>query len=287
MSMVFFRDRFLDSSQLKIGLSNRALRYGDGCFESIRISNGSPVFWKRHNERLNSSLKFLAIDFDLDQRIICNWIFELLKRNQVVNGTLRIQVFRDGGGKYTPETNQGCLLMECSSDGFSMYPQPVQEKSAFVFDRIRLPKHVFGNYKALNKSIHIAAAVEAKNVGVKEAIILNTDGNATEGISSNIFALHNGTIITPSLSDGCLAGTIRSAILDGLLGKQWTVLEGSLTMDALNQYEEIWVTNAITGISVIKRLENKFFGSIQAGKAQDILSLAALNSCSDFQENLT
>jgi hypothetical protein len=38
---------------------------------------------------------------------------------------------------------------------------------------------------------------------------------------------------------------------------------------------------------VIKRLENKFFGSIQAGKAQDILSLAALNSCSDFQENLT
>ena len=287
MSTVFFRNKHIKAQDLKISHGNRAMRYGDGCFESIRVIDGCPVFWTNHYQRLINTIEYLGIDFDYEQRELCNWISELLTHNKVTNGGLRIQLFRDGGGKYFPETNKGCLLMECSEDGVLGYPAPVLENEAHVFDRIRLPEHEFGNYKALNKSIHIAAAVEARQKGMQEAIILNTAENIAEAVSSNLFILKDGILKTPKLADGCLNGIIRGIIIDSTLSNIKEVREESFGMEELLRSDEIWASNAGSGISVISQIGKATFNAKTANMAQVELCAAALNSCLGFRENLT
>ena len=283
MSTVFFRNKHIKAQDLKISHGNRAMRYGDGCFESIRVIDGCPVFWTNHYQRLINTIEYLGIDFDYEQRELCNWISELLTHNKVTNGGLRIQVFRDGGGKYYNDFKN--FEFEIISN-FSI-TAPVLENEAHVFDRIQLPEHEFGNYKALNKSIHIAAAVEARQKGMQEAIILNTAENIAEAVSSNLFILKDGILKTPKLADGCLNGIIRGIIIDSTLSNIKEVREESFGMEELLRSDEIWASNAGSGISVISQIGKATFNAKTANMAQVELCAAALNSCLGFRENLT
>lgn len=287
MSTVFFRDKIIPKAEVQIALNNRAFRYGDGCFETIRIMNGIPVFWSHHMARLRETLDFIAIELSISQSQLCQITRSILLDNEVDAGILRIQVFREGEGKYFPESNEGCVLIECNQDDHKQYPISVIKKEAFVFNRISLPMHVLGIHKVLNKSIYIAAAVEAKRKSYDEAIILNTNGNVVECISSNIFMLKGNQLMTPPLTEGCLAGVIRSILIENLINDDIEIRQIPITMSDVWQADEIWTTNAATGISVINKIGEIQFGAVIADEFQKRLIEFAINSYSDFQESLT
>ncbi len=50
--------------------------------------------------------------------------------------------------------------------------------------------------------------------GADEAILLNHQGNVTEGSTDNIFILKNEVIMTPPVSDGALQGITREVLFE-------------------------------------------------------------------------
>ena len=85
--------------------ANRAFRYGDGFFETIRLHRGQPLFWNDHEERIHSSLKILG--FSADCSNLKNEVELLAQRNNIISGRARATFFRDDGGYYKPDSGKG------------------------------------------------------------------------------------------------------------------------------------------------------------------------------------
>lgn len=286
MSISCLNGVFVEQTELCFPSANRAFRYGDGCFETLRIMNGVPVFWKYHFERLTSTLDLLSIDLMESESALKHLIQTLLSKNGISwGGALRISVFRSGQGKYFPLTNKAEVLLECFPLEQAHYGSP-QFKKAILYEGLKLPIHELGNHKIISKTIHINAAIRAQKTGCNEALLLNTNNEVAEAVSSNVYVAIKGDVFTPKLDSGCLNGTIRNVLLTNNESMGLRIIEKEITLSDAGLADEIWTTNSITGIAVLESWCDRKLGCDMARKAQRNLTNLALSSIQDFQENL-
>src|SRR5690606_28762830 len=79
--------------------------------------------------------------------------------------------------------------------------------------------------------------------GLDELVFLNERGELTEGSFTNLFIERNGTLVTPSLSSGLLAGTLRAELL-----ANGTAHEAVLTLADLEAADAIYLGNSVRGL---------------------------------------
>src|SRR5262249_9052616 len=101
MAFVIINNRLLPGSEATISIQDRGFKFGDGLFETLRVHRGVPYQFAMHLARLHSGLTALRIDADLtDIPAQCR---ELLRKNAVEDGLLRIQITRGSGSRgYLP-----------------------------------------------------------------------------------------------------------------------------------------------------------------------------------------
>jgi branched-chain amino acid aminotransferase len=285
MSVVYFQDRLCDIDEVRINPANRAFKFSDGCFEAVKVYKGKPLFWNFHYARLKEALDVLTIRSTFDNEQLKSIVTELIDANsKIESGMLRVMVYRSGGGKYIPESNDSEMYIEYSATSYHVYPHPVIEKRAILYDEIRLPKHFLGNHKMLNKSIHVQAGIFAERHGYNEALLVNQEGTIAEAISSSLFILKDDHIQTPPLSAGGLNGTIRKAMFQLSENLSTPIIEMEIYPEALDDAMEIWTTNASTGISAVSFYKNRTYGTEMANQVQKKLIESAINSAQDFLE---
>ena len=113
--MINYNGAILSKEEMKLTYDNRAFKYGDSIFETIKIKNGRVVFWEEHYFRLMASMRMLRMEIPLSFTLefLQEEILKTTKEfeNQ---GLLRVRlsVFRKDGGFYTPETNEVDFLIE-------------------------------------------------------------------------------------------------------------------------------------------------------------------------------
>src|SRR5258708_26518830 len=97
-----------------ITVNNRAFKYGDGLFESMRMMKGQLKFADLHADRLQRGMKALKIEeySQMDSWFLKEKADELSRRNKSRNGRLRLTVYRDAGGLYTPSQNKMAYCLE-------------------------------------------------------------------------------------------------------------------------------------------------------------------------------
>ena len=102
--------------------------------------------------------------------------------------------------------------------------------------------------KTANYLTSLLALREARAAGCDEALLLNRFGHVAEGATSNLFAVRGQVLLTPPLADGPLPGVTREAILEcaALLGQR--AEERPLTLAALAEADEVFLTNSVAGI---------------------------------------
>lgn len=287
MAVIFHKGKFYHHEEVPMSPRNRAFRYADGCFEAIRIAHNAPVFWSQHFNRLSSTLELMMIELDMTEQELKALIIEMIDRNELNAGAiLRMVVYRAGSGKYFPTTNKAAIYMELIPLLQHTYPEPPMESNAMFYDRLPLPAHPLGNHKLLNKTIHVNAAVLAQKEGCNEALLINDRGEVAEAISSNVWVFNDQTLVTPPLASGCLNGTLRKVVLEHAEDFKLQVLEASVTKEKVMAADEVWTTNAGSGITAIKRLGGRTFGSAMAAHVQAHLNQLAVNSTVGFRENL-
>lgn len=251
--------KLLQKDAAILSVANRAFRYGDALFETVKCVNGLPLFLEAHLQRLYSGMEILEYTWNdqLLKTVLNEEIKRLLVRNRLKEGArLRITVFRNDGGFYTPETNEVSVLLETTPD-IDSYQLNESGLSIGVFDEIFKPIHAFNGLKSANALLFVKAGLAKTRKQVDDLIILNSKGLVCETISSNIFMIIHKRLITPPLSEGCLPGIMRQNILALAPKLGLEVLETPVGVNALDQAEEVFVSNAIHGVQWIKGFENK------------------------------
>ena len=96
---------------------------------------------------------------------------------------------------------------------------------------------------------------------MNEAIILNSDSFLCETTSSNIFAVLENVIYTPSLSSGCVEGIIRKILIDNAEDWGFTIEEKEMKTFQLVKAQEVFLTNSIIGIQWVSIYKNKTYSN--------------------------
>src|ERR1700752_4926257 len=98
-----------------ISFNNRAFRYGDSLFESIRFSNGKLMFLSDHIKRIKLGMTTLRMNVpaEFNTSNLELLMLHLIRENNIKSDArIRLTVFRNEGGFYTPEVNDISFLIE-------------------------------------------------------------------------------------------------------------------------------------------------------------------------------
>lgn len=114
--------------------------------------------------------------------------------------------------------------------------------------------------KALSYLELAQARREAEAAGADEAILLNTRGRLAEASAANVFLVKGQSLVTPSLSEGCLPGIVRSQVLKLAPGLGLEPKERAVGPDELARADEVFITNSRIGVVPLVELDGRPLG---------------------------
>lgn len=241
--------------------SNRAFRYGDALFESIRLCNNRIVFLRDHVMRIKLGMTVLRMNVpaEFTYENIQEFIINLLKHNShAPNARIRLTVFRNEGGYYEPKTNDISFLIESEE---LPGPYELNQKGLWVdiFGDIKKPINKLSNIKSANSLLYVMAALGKQSMKLDDCFIINEHGNICESISANIFIVKNGTIYTSPLTEGCVAGIMRKQVMNLATQNKILTFESPITVNTLMNGDEVFLSSSIRGIQWVGQFKQKFY----------------------------
>lgn len=251
--MINWNGEIISSQTGVFGETNRAFRYGDGLFETIRTYGEKIYFWEDHYFRLMASMRILRMEIPMSftMEFLEEEIRKLLTAKELNHGAARIRltVYRDDGGLYTPSTNSISYVIsgEDLADAFYVFdPEPYKVE---LFKEHYSNSGLLTSLKTNNRILNVVGSIYAAETDSDNLILLNHQKKVIEGLSGNIFMVSGETLITPPIEDGCLNGIIRKKILEICRkSEEYQAEERSISPFELVQADEVFFTNAITGI---------------------------------------
>ena len=232
--------------------NNRGFCYGDGIFETMHAFGTEIQFVDAHFERLYKGLKTLKIEVSetIAQQKIVREIVRLLNIEKLFNGVrLRLAVYRNSEGFYSPKQNLPAYIIACSSLENGHFELNHKGQSIDIFKEITKPVNSFSSFKTANSLVNTMAGIWTKEHGLDDCLILNDKGQIIEGFHSNLFIVKDNQIYTPSLILGCVNGIMRNQVLYAAQELGFATNENiQVSESALLDADEIFLTNAIEGI---------------------------------------
>ena len=249
---VFFEDKIIAADQVKLSLTNRSFRYGDGLFETIRMFNYKLPYLDKHLTRLEQGCTVLGLVLEDDfRKNILDCLIKLAEKNNTPNARLRLMVYRKGGGLYTPDINNASVFIECKKLETASFVWNEKGLNLGIYREMKIQPSIISPYKTNNCLPYILAAIYKKKNNLDECLLLNENNAIADSISSNVFIVKDNQVITPKISDGGVAGTMRSILIEILKKENQLVREQSITENDLLEADEIFLTNAIRGIQPV------------------------------------
>jgi branched-chain amino acid aminotransferase len=267
MEFIVVNGNFIEKNKAALALDDHSYRYGDGLFETMKIANGNILLEEYHFKRLFSGLKTLKIKTPalFTRQKIDEQVKRLCKKNNYEESArVRLSVSRGSGGLYDCD-NKFSYLIEC----WQLEQNDFNENGLVIdiFPDARKSIDIFSNLKSANYLPYVMAALWAKENKLNDALILNQHERICDATIANVFWVKDGKIFTPSLNEGCVAGVMRKKILElTIRNSGFLLLESVLTEDILFQADEVFLTNAITGIRWVKECRRKTYSNTISSK---------------------
>jgi branched-subunit amino acid aminotransferase/4-amino-4-deoxychorismate lyase len=262
-----------------VAFNNRAFRYGDALFETIRFCNNRIMFLRDHLLRLKLGMTVLRMNVpaEFNSENIQELTTQLLKHNShAPNARIRLTIFRNEGGHYIPETNDISFLIE-SEEVQGMYELNQKGLWVDIYGDIKKPVNKLSNIKSANALIYVMAGLAKQSMKLDDCFLINELGNICESISANIFIVKNGTIYTAPLTEGCVAGIVRKQVMNLATQNKILTFESPITVNTLMNGDEVFLTSSIKGIQWVGQFKQKYYTNKMAQFFTDKLNQLAGN----------
>jgi branched-subunit amino acid aminotransferase/4-amino-4-deoxychorismate lyase len=261
---IIYKGNYLDAGATIVTAENRGLRYGDGCFETMKVINGKIALKELHFERLFSSIDILGFDLpkNFNAAEIEEQVISLSKKNgHATYGRVRLNVFRGNGGLYDPENHFPNYIIETWDIEKSI--GDINE-NGLVIDIYRDARKAADNFSHIKSNSflpYVMAANWAKKNQLNDALLLNSFSRLADSTIANIFLVSDGVIKTPAISEGCIAGVMRKYLVKCCRNEGIPVEETGITPGELQNASEVFLTNAIRGIRWVKQIGDSGYRS--------------------------
>jgi branched-chain amino acid aminotransferase len=259
----YFNGRFVPEREVLVPFRDRGFKYGDAVFDTTRTFGHRVFKLREHIERLYRSLRYLRIDPGLTQESMASITEEVVRQNLPLLEpdedywvTQRVSRGLDASSRDVWAQEGATVIVEC-------VPLPLRERASLYRDGIRVmtpsvrrtpPEALSPRVKTHNYLNLIAGGLEvsAQDPGAW-AVLLDTSGNLAEGLGSNIFLVHDRTLLTPR-EQTVLSGISRETVIALAKEAGLSVVERDLDLyDAYNAHE-VFLTSTSLCIGGVRSL---------------------------------
>ena len=222
---------------------DRGLTLGDGLFETLLAVEGGLAHAALHFRRLAASAAALGLPPPPEANRLEAVARETLARNRLDRGRAAVRLTLTAGrsarGLARDPSAAGRLLVTASPAPEAGTPV----RLATVSVR-RNPASPASRHKTLSYIDSVMALRQAHEAGADEAVMFNTRGRPACAAAANLVFRIDGEMVTPPLSEGVLAGTTRTRLLEALP----EMVERRLTRAEARKADALVLTNALRGI---------------------------------------
>ena len=243
---LFLGTRLVEEAEAAVSPFDRGFTLGDGLFETVRVKGGRVLRVEAHLARLATGAKVLGML--LPSLNLSEALSRTAEANGLSEGVLRLTLTRGTGprGVLPPAEPKPTLVITAAP----LSPPLPPARLVIAQGTRRNDRSPLAQVKSLNYLDGILARQEAARRGADDAILLNTRDGVAETSIANLFAVIDGALVTPPLSEGVLPGVMRANVIAA------GALERPLTADDLASAEEILLTSAL-GIRSVATLEGR------------------------------
>ena len=292
LETAYFRNQFMPFQEANLSIATHALHYGTSAFGGLRgipdpkQPNQILLFrLDRHCKRLSQSARML--NFDLSAEKIQTTIEAFVKKNRPQKSFyIRPLVFTSDVGIAPRLHNiEKDFLIYGIELGDYLSPEGVSCRfSSWCRQEDRslpLRGKIGGAY--ITSSLAKTEAVES---GFDEAILMNSQGKVSEASGMNIFAVRDGTLITPGPDQDILEGITRASVIQIAKGMGIEVIERPVDKSELLIADEVFLTGTAAKVTPIKRLENYKLSSDRpiTNQLRDKITAITENRDSDYKD---
>ncbi len=270
---IWFDGKLVRWEEATVHVTAHVLHYGSSAFEGIRCyetANGSAIFrLEPHVRRLFNSCKIGRIDVPWSQQQLTDAILDTVSHNGQPSCYIRPLIFRgsevlgvDGRkcptqvaiiswnwGKYLGADAIDAGVDVCVSSWRRMAPDTAASLAK-----------IGGQY--VNSQF---AKMEAVELGFSEAIVLDINGNVSEGSGENIFVISDGVIYTTPIGSSILSGITRDSAATIARDLGYEVREQTISRDMLYIADEIFFTGTAAEVTPIRSIDRITIGKGSRG----------------------
>lgn len=234
-----------------IAADDRGLQYGDGLFETALLSDGRVRFLDDHLERLFRGCARLGIQVP-DRGALLK---EISQVSAVANrGVLKIIVSRGAAGRgYRPPVAATATRI-VALHALRELPQHAL-KLRWCETRLGRNARLAG-LKHLNRLEQVLAQREWQEGEFDEGLMMDTEGELVCATAGNVFAVRDGTLITPDLRFCGVQGVMRAQVIKAAAKLSIPVSEEPLWPHDVQAASEVFITNAVRGIRSATSLDS-------------------------------
>ncbi len=258
LTTVCFNGEIVEARRVPLEPFSRALRWGDGLFETIRVRAGVPEFLADHIGRIRSSAAALGFPVPRFEDLY-DMAYRFLRASSLEQGALRMMLTRSDAGRLWPcgDPDPEPVVLLSGSEGVPYPPELIARGLvAAVVDQPRR----FAGFLSRHKTTSYVSSVLARRAAFQRSadigLMLNQFGRIAEADVANVFVRYeDGRIATPPLEEGALPGITRLRLMRAL----GTVEEVPVTYADLTMASEVLFTNALMPVMPAARLDDRIF----------------------------
>ena len=277
--MINSNGNLVHSSDAGLSFFNRGFSYGDALFETVKSVGDKLLFWEDHYFRLMASMRLLRMEIPMTftPEYFTDQCMQLIQAQEVQSPAwrLRLTIFRDSGGRYTPDHNRVAFLIVCEPLSHDRFLDEVRKYTVDLYKDHFVQASMLPNLKTNNKILNILGSIFAKENDLDNCILVNDNKEVVEALQSNLFLLFGREIHTPPLTSGCLDGIIRKQIIRMTTDLDLRLKETAINPFDLQKADELWLSNSIQGIRAVTNYRRKTYQSQIYPKAVALLNKMA------------
>jgi len=265
--IVFLNGQLVSDQEAKISVFDHGFLYGDGIFDTMRAYGGRVFRLGEHLDRLFANGAAIGLDLPWTRDYLSHAIQQTLEANKLAEAYIRLSVSRGPGPigidpGLCPRPTLVIMVKELSLDE-AIYQKGIS--AVILKTRRNLIEATDPRIKSFNFLNNILAKLELIKAGAKEGIMLNYQCWVAEATVSNVFIVKNGVLKTPAVGVGILPGIARQTVLELASAMKIASEEGFYPVDELYTADEVFLTNSISELTPVIKIDHHIIGGGHPG----------------------
>ncbi|MGI4822121.1 MAG: aminotransferase class IV [Janthinobacterium lividum] len=259
MGKLLFNGTLLEADSVALPLPNRGLAFGDGFFETLIFSHNQLHLAADHVARMQRAATALHLVLPTPLATadtLESTLTQLVTAQGLLAARLRLQLWRSGGGRYTPPTATAEWL--ATAEPFETDDTPIAHAD-FALETQSIFSHL-SFCKGPQAWLYVRAAHERQQRRLDEIILCDAAGHIAEAGAAAIFWLKQGQLYTPALETGCVAGVRRAEVLRIARAQGIMCEEGLFQPEELLTAEAVFTAN-VAAIRLVQQVGQQAFAT--------------------------